>query len=118
MRDTPALAASCDVHAFAHVTGGGLAANLARVLPDGGGAVLERGTWQPPAVFGMLAGRGRVPAEEMERVFNMGVGMAAVVGAADADKAVQALAVRNVPAWIAGEVTTAGGARLAGSYAR
>jgi phosphoribosylformylglycinamidine cyclo-ligase len=54
----------------------------------------------------------------MERVFNMGVGMAAVVGAADADKALHTLAARDVPAWVAGEVTTAGGVRLTGSYAR
>src|SRR4029077_20180767 len=77
-RDCLALAGGCDVHAFAHVTGGGLAANLARVLPAGAGAVLDRATWRPPPVFGLLAGRGGIDAAEMERVFNMGVGMAAV----------------------------------------
>src|ERR1700726_2017659 len=51
-RDCLALAAECEVHAFAHVTGGGLAANLARVLPPGTDAVLDRGTWCPPPVFG------------------------------------------------------------------
>ena len=67
------------MHAFAHVTGGGLAANLARVLPAGTGATVDRGTWRPPAIFGLLAGHGGIGQDEMERVFNMGVGMAAVV---------------------------------------
>src|SRR5262249_48003008 len=57
-RDCLALAAGCDVHALAHITGGGLAANLARVLPRGTGAVLDRGTWRPPAGFGLLARHG------------------------------------------------------------
>ena len=69
------------MHAFAHVTGGGLAANLARVLPPERTRSLDRGTWRPPPVFGLVAARGEVPPEQMERTFNMGVGMAAVVAA-------------------------------------
>jgi phosphoribosylformylglycinamidine cyclo-ligase len=116
-RDCLALAAQCDVHAFAHVTGGGLAANLARVLPPGAQAVLERGTWLPPPVCGLLAARGGIEADEMERVFNMGVGMAAIVGEADADRALRALAARGVPAWTLGQVTHGtGGVRLTGRY--
>ena len=112
-----ALAAECDVHAYAHVTGGGLAANLARVLPPGADAVLDRGTWQPQPVFGVLATYGAVPPDEMERVFNMGVGMAAVVGRADADRALHLLAARGVPAWVLGEVVPgSGGARLTGRH--
>src|SRR5262245_17452681 len=103
-RDCLALAAGCDVHAFAHITGGGLAANLARVLPPGTGAVLDRATWRPPPVFGLLAGRGGIDAAEMERVFNMGVGMAAVVAADDADRALRVLAARDVTGWVLGEV--------------
>ena len=103
-RDCLALAAACDVHAYAHVTGGGLAANLARVLPEGADAVLDRGSWRPPAVFDLLAKRGGVPSDEMERVFNMGVGMAAVVARADADQALGALTDRGVPAWVLGEI--------------
>jgi phosphoribosylformylglycinamidine cyclo-ligase len=105
-QDCLALAAECDVHAFAHVTGGGLAGNLARVLPPLMGAMLDRSTWSPPPVFGMLASRGGVSGDEMEKVFNMGVGMAAVVNAADADRALRTLAARGVPAWSIGEVTT------------
>jgi phosphoribosylformylglycinamidine cyclo-ligase len=115
--DCLALAAACEVHAFAHVTGGGLAANLARVLPPGAGAVVERATWRPPAVFGLLAGRGGIGRDEMERVFNMGVGMVGVVSAADADRAVNVLSGRGVRAWVAGEVAADTGAvRLVGAY--
>lgn len=119
-QDCLALARECDVHAYAHVTGGGLAANLARVLPVGTAAVLDRGTWRPPPVFGLLAGRGRIAQDEMERVFNMGVGMAAVVAPGAADRALRLLAGRGVPAWQAGEIVTAAGergtARLTGSH--
>ena len=103
-RDCLALAAECDVHAFAHVTGGGLAANLARVLPQEMGATVDRGTWRPPAIFGLLAGHGGIGQDEMERVFNMGVGMVAVVNADDADRAADLLNARGVPTWRAGEV--------------
>ena len=116
-RDCLALAAACDVHAFAHVTGGGLAANLARVIPADMGAVVDRGTWSPPAVFPFIAGHGGIGQDEMERVFNMGAGMLAVVGAADADRAVDLMQARDIGAWRAGEVTSAGEAvRLVGAY--
>jgi phosphoribosylformylglycinamidine cyclo-ligase len=116
-RDCLALAAGCDVHALAHITGGGLAANLARVLPPGTGAVLDRASWRPPPVFGLLAGRGGIDAAEMERVFNMGVGMAAVVAAGDADRALRMLAARGVTGWVLGEVTGPGdGVALAGAH--
>jgi len=115
--DCLALAERFQVRTFAHVTGGGLAANLARVLPPGADAILDRATWRPAPVFGMLAGRGRVRAEEMERVFNMGVGMAAVTAPADADAAVRMLAERGVPAWVMGEISAGTGtARLVGSH--
>ena len=118
-RDCLTLAAECEVHAFAHITGGGLAGNLARVLPAGTGAVLERGTWRPLPVFGMLADRGGLAREELERVFNMGVGMAAVVAAGDADRALRLLAGRGVTAWQLGEVSAGSeGVSLAGAYAR
>jgi len=116
-RDCLALAAGGDVHAFAHVTGGGLAANLARVLPPDAGARLDRGSWTPPPVFGLLAARGGVGRDEMERVFNMGVGMAAVVAADAADRALRLLASRGVPAWAAGEITPGSGtAELHGKH--
>jgi phosphoribosylformylglycinamidine cyclo-ligase len=118
-RDCLALAGSCAVRAFAHVTGGGLAANLARVLPPDADAVLERGSWQPAPVFGLLARRGSVDTPEMERVFNMGVGMTAVVAADDCDRALRLLADRDVPSWLLGHVVPGSGtARLIGSHQR
>jgi phosphoribosylformylglycinamidine cyclo-ligase len=115
--DCLAVAAACDVHAYAHITGGGLAANLARSLPPTADAVLDRATWTPQPVFDVIAGHGGVAAEEMERTFNMGVGMAAVVAAADADAALALLAERGVPAWVLGEIVPGTGeARLTGAH--
>lgn len=106
-----ALAAACDVHAYAHITGGGLTANLSRSLPPGCDAVLWRSSWTPPPIFEVLRAYGRIPRAEMERTFNMGVGMVAVV--ADADAALALLADRGLPAWPLGEIVTGTGeARL------
>ena len=66
------------VHAAAHITGGGLAANLARSLPDGLGAAVETSSWERPGVFTLLTDRG-VPEEEMRRTFNLGIGFCLVV---------------------------------------
>jgi phosphoribosylformylglycinamidine cyclo-ligase len=104
-KDCLALAAETDVRTFAHITGGGLAANLARVIPAGLTAVLDRGTWTPAPVFALVAARGRVEQAEMERTFNMGVGMIAVLPGEDVDRALAVLTARHVPAWVAGEVT-------------
>jgi phosphoribosylformylglycinamidine cyclo-ligase len=106
-RDCLALAAETDVRTFAHVTGGGLAGNLARVMPRGLTAVLDRGTWTPAPVFALIAQRGRIDRTEMERTFNMGVGMVAVVSAADVDRALAVLTARHMPAWVLGEVERA-----------
>jgi phosphoribosylformylglycinamidine cyclo-ligase len=116
-RDCLALAAQCGVHAYAHITGGGLAANLTRVLPPGTGAIVDRGTWRPAAIFGLLAGHGGIGEAELERVLNMGVGMVAAIAADDADRAVRLLMDRGIPAWRAGEVTSdAEDVRLVGTY--
>jgi len=116
-RDCLALAEGCDVHAFAHVTGGGLALNLARVLPPHADAVLDRATWSPQPIFRLLAGHGSVADEEMERVFNMGVGMVAVVGEDDAGAAISLLTSHGVTAWLLGQITTgAGSVRLSGRH--
>jgi phosphoribosylformylglycinamidine cyclo-ligase len=100
--DCLALAEAGLAHAFAHVTGGGLAANLARVLPDDVDAVLDRSTWALPPVFGLLARLGDVPRDDAERTFNQGVGMVAVVPGDRADAALALLAGRGVPAWVIG----------------
>jgi phosphoribosylformylglycinamidine cyclo-ligase len=92
------------VHAACHVTGGGLPGNLPRVLPEGLGAVVDRSTWEWPAVFRWLAEHGPVEDAEMWRTFNCGVGMVLIVapGAVDAVRAV--LADRGVAAWALGHV--------------
>jgi phosphoribosylformylglycinamidine cyclo-ligase len=83
LADVQALRARCDVRALAHVTGGGIAGNLARVLPAGVGARIDPESWERPPVYAWLDGRG-VAEEEQRRVFNLGIGMCAVVQAADA----------------------------------
>jgi phosphoribosylformylglycinamidine cyclo-ligase len=116
-RDCLALAENYEVRAFAHVTGGGLAGNLARVLPSDADGVLGRGTWRPGPIFELLAESGNVGPAEMERVFNMGVGMVAIVAAADADAALRLLAERQVPTWVIGEIVAGSGAvRLSGQH--
>jgi phosphoribosylformylglycinamidine cyclo-ligase len=116
-RDCLALAGSCAVRTFAHVTGGGLAANLARVLPPGTDAVLDRATWQPGPVFRLLAERGRVADGDLEQVFNLGVGMVAIVAPADSDRALRLLADRGVPSWALGEIVAGtGNARLVSQH--
>jgi len=116
-RDCLALAGSCTVRAFAHITGGGLAANLTRVLPSDADAVLDRGSWRPLPIFGLLAARGDVAADEMERVFNMGVGMVAIVAPEDCDDALRLLAERGLPAWLAGEISPGSGhTQLTGTH--
>ncbi len=105
-KDCLALIAETDVHAFAHVTGGGLASNLSRVLPSGTTVTVDRGSWPVPAVFTCIAERGHVAAEEMERTFNLGVGMIAIVAPGDADRALATLLGRHVPAWVAGTVAS------------
>ena len=115
--DCLAVIAETDVRAFAHVTGGGFAANLARVLPAHLSARLDRATWTPQPVFSLVQGRGRVEQAEMERTFNMGVGMVAVLPPADVDRALALLTARHVPSWVVGEVVAGdGSAELAGSH--
>ncbi|MFF0588650.1 phosphoribosylformylglycinamidine cyclo-ligase [Streptomyces sp. NPDC003781] len=119
--DCLALLRTAEVHAFSHVTGGGLAANLARVIPDGLHAVVDRSTWTPGAVFDLVGRTGKVERLELEKTLNMGVGMIAVVPEESTDVALTALADRGVDAWVAGKITDRGehttGAELVGDYA-
>lgn len=100
------------VHAMSHVTGGGLAANLARVLPQETAAVVERATWTPPPLFGVIQRAGGIERADMEATFNQGVGMVLVVEEARADALV---AASGVPAWRIGGVTTRNEAPLDGA---
>ena len=113
--DCLALTEAVDVHAMSHITGGGLAANVARVLPDGIGAVLDRSTWVLPPVFSVLSDLG-VIQDELERTFNVGVGMAVVVPQHDVAPALALLADRGIPAWQVGHVVSGEATRVVGSH--
>jgi phosphoribosylformylglycinamidine cyclo-ligase len=94
-----------DLHAVSHVTGGGLASNLARVLPRGLTGTVERASWTPQPVFGLIAGLGAVPRADQEATFNLGVGMVLVVAASAADRAIEILAARDCAAWVLGQIS-------------
>jgi len=116
-KDCLSLIAESDVHGFSHVTGGGLAANLARVLPPHLSATVDRATWRPEPIFALVRDRGRVETAEMERTFNMGVGMVALVAPDDVDRSLALLTARHVPVWVAGEVVAGdGGVTMTGSH--
>ena len=122
--DCLAVARATEVHAFSHVTGGGLAANLARVIPDHLHARLDRGTWTPLPVFTTVAEVGKVATLEVEKTLNMGVGMVAVVPQESVDVVTSVLEDREVETWVLGDVVerggewSDGGAALYGEYAR
>jgi phosphoribosylformylglycinamidine cyclo-ligase len=118
-KDCLDLMVEAEVRAFAHVTGGGIAGNLERVLTEGIDAVIDRSSWRPQPIFDLLVRRGRIEPGEMESTFNMGIGMAAVVAPVDAERAVAFLRGRGVDAWIAGEIEPGSGTvRLVGSHTR
>jgi phosphoribosylformylglycinamidine cyclo-ligase len=95
------------VHALAHVTGGGIVGNLVRVLPPGVEAVIDAGSWPWPPVFRVLMRSGKVGRDEMRRVFNLGVGMIAVSARDDVEMVARAAERAGVPAWIIGEIRPA-----------
>ena len=97
-----------EVHALAHITGGGFWENIPRVLPEGTCAACDGDSWQRPEVFKFLKTQGNVDAYEMFRTFNCGVGMIAVVAAAEADKAVEVLNSLGEKAWVLGEIAPTG----------
>lgn len=124
----PCLALADTAHAFCHVTGGGLAANLARVIPTGLVAEVER--WSVPPIISLIAEAGKVPTDDLEGTLNLGIGMLAIVPEAEVDRALDICHNQQVDAWRAGTVISddggdalrgakgvaAGGVRLTGSY--
>ncbi len=120
------------VHALSHVTGGGIAANLARVLPRGSWVEVDRSTWSPQPVFRVLAEWGGITLGDSEGTWNLGVGMFAVVAPEAASSVTHALTASGLPAWVAGRITVGerdlegfeqgakgvdgGAVRLVGSY--
>jgi phosphoribosylformylglycinamidine cyclo-ligase len=93
-----------DVHAFAHITGGGVPGNLARVLPDRCDAVVRRGSWDEPRIFAEIQAAGSVTDDEMEHVFNLGLGMLAVVPRDEVFRALDAIRDAGHDAWSVGEI--------------
>ena len=98
------LADRTRTHAMAHVTGGGLAANLERVMPVELGATIERGTWTPQPIFDLVRRVGGVPQADLEATLNCGVGMVALTPPEDVDTAIEVLDTHGIRAWVAGEV--------------
>ncbi|GAB3086502.1 phosphoribosylformylglycinamidine cyclo-ligase [Corynebacterium aquatimens] len=105
--DCLALAAECEVRTFCHVTGGGLVGNMERIIPEGKVAEMYRTTWNPPQIFRTIRAVGKVPDVEMEKTFNKGVGMVAVVAPEDRDRALAMLTARHVDCWELGVVRAA-----------
>jgi phosphoribosylformylglycinamidine cyclo-ligase len=96
------------LHALAHVTGGGITDNLPRVLPDGTHARVVLGTWEVPPIFTWIQQQGEVDDEEMLRVFNLGVGMVAVVAAADLGEILASLRASGQKGFVMGSVDKGG----------
>ena len=96
-----------NLRTFSHITGGGLADNTARVIPDGLTAVYDRSTWTLPQEMKFLAEIASVPQADLERTWNAGIGMSAIVDPSVADLIVRSLAARGMKAWIAGKVEKA-----------
>jgi phosphoribosylformylglycinamidine cyclo-ligase len=105
------LTATLDVRAMAHVTGGGIPGNLARPMPAGLGVEIELGSWQRPPVFDWLASLG-VEEDEMRRVFNLGLGYAAVIESERVELALATLEKAGETAWLAGHVVEGDGVTL------
>lgn len=107
------------IRTFAHVTGGGLANNTARVIPKSLTARFDRSTWSLPVATQLMADFGGISQDAVESTWNCGVGMVAVIAPESADLALKTLAARGMRAWIAGEVfpdTTNHQATLVGVY--
>ena len=131
MLDDPSLDGA--IHSLSHVTGGGIAANLARVLPRGSWTEVDRSTWSPLPVFRVLSDLAGSTLESSEGTWNLGIGMIAVVAASQAAAVTSALEADGIATWPVGTVSTGqrdlagfeqgakgvdgGAVRLVGAYA-
>ena len=114
LRSVGALLLRGEVRGLAHVTGGGIPGNLPRVLPRGLGAEIERGSWTVPSVFQTLALGGSVSQTEMDRVFNMGVGMIVVAAPETTGAIVRQLCDDGENAWVLGRTVEGEGVEFVG----
>ncbi|MCU7914475.1 MAG: phosphoribosylformylglycinamidine cyclo-ligase [Candidatus Thiodiazotropha sp. (ex Gloverina cf. vestifex)] len=103
-----------EIHALAHITGGGLPENLPRVLPEGCKAVIDSDSWQLPEVFAWLQSQGGVTNSELLRTFNCGVGMVICVSETDAARTIETLNALGETAWRLGSIEAAPGEETPG----
>jgi phosphoribosylformylglycinamidine cyclo-ligase len=104
-----ALRRKVEVRGLCHVTGGGIPGNLERILPGDCDAVIERGTWETPRIFTIIQAAGAISDEELAHVFNLGLGMLAVVPARAARRSVDTLRAAGHQAWLVGQIQDGGG---------
>lgn len=104
VRAIQALIDCVEVHALAHITGGGITENLPRVLPEGCGARIDPASWTRPPIFDWLRETGGISETEMYRVFNMGIGLTAVIPADAVKAATEALTALDLEAWPIGVI--------------
>jgi phosphoribosylformylglycinamidine cyclo-ligase len=97
------------IHGLAHITGGGIPGNLVRILPSGCEAVVHQGSWTLPPLFRLMQDAGKVSSAEMLDVFNLGVGMIAVLPPADISAAQRTAADDGIKTWLLGEIRTGSG---------
>lgn len=108
LKAVSAVMAMCDIHAMAHLTGGGFYNNIPRVLPIDCQVTVERRAWGAPPIFGLLQEKGNIETKEMHRTFNMGIGMVLIVPRERSLDVVRALEEAGENAWIIGEVHKGG----------
>ena len=94
----------CNIKGMAHITGGGLPGNLVRILPSNCSAIIRKGTWEIPPIFGFLREKGHVASDEMYRVFNMGIGLVLVVSPDQVEAAVDVLTAFGESPFHIGEI--------------
>jgi phosphoribosylformylglycinamidine cyclo-ligase len=110
-KDLLAIIRGCEVHSISHITGGGLANNLVRVLPDGIGVDIDRASWRPPAIFELVQQVGKLSQPDIEATLNQGVGMAIVLPESSVTEASRIASEAGIESWVAGVASAAPGAK-------
>ncbi|HSK32962.1 MAG TPA: AIR synthase-related protein, partial [Propionicimonas sp.] len=108
--DLLAIIRATEVHSISHITGGGFANNLVRVIPAGIGVDIDRGSWRPPAVFELVRQVGGLSLPDVEATLNQGVGMALVLPESSVGEAQRLAAAAGIDSWVAGTATAEPGA--------
>ncbi|MFA5353364.1 MAG: phosphoribosylformylglycinamidine cyclo-ligase [Thermodesulfovibrionales bacterium] len=104
VKGVQALKGKVDIRGMAHITGGGIPGNLPRILSDGLTAVIRDGSWEVPAIFSLIQKLGNVPADDLKRTFNMGIGYIIVINPRDTDSALSILAENGYEARCIGRI--------------